>query len=193
MSTRRFFNQSLVAFATLMSAAYVAPTVAGEGHDHKHGEKHEHGEMDNHMGPLHVMSPWVRPTVPAQKATGAYMGLMAHADGKLVGAKSDIAATTEVHEMSMEGDIMRMRRVEAIAMEEGDVIKLQPGGYHVMFMGLTQQIKAGDKVNFTLVFEGKDGKLTDVPVTAEATMKGGSGHEHGHDHGHNHNNMEHKH
>lgn len=158
------------------------PSYAEEGHHHDHenpkGENHaEHGMP---AGPLHIIKPWVRPTVPAQKATGAYMMVMAHADGKLVGAKSNIAEKTEVHEMSMDGDIMRMRRVDAINMEEGDVVKLQPGGFHVMFMGLKNQVKEGEMVSFSLVFEGKDGKLTEVPVQAKATMKGGGGHDHDH-------------
>lgn len=184
----KHFGAALGFFAITLSVS------ASEGHHHEHqgGKGESHADHGMPAGPLHIMKPWVRSTVPAQKATGAYMMLMAHADGKLVGAKSTIAEKTEVHEMSMDGDIMRMRRVDGIPMEEGDVVKLQPGGFHVMFMGLKQQVKEGDTVNFSLVFEGKDGALTEVPVQAKAMMKGGGGHDHDHDHG-SHDHGEHKH
>lgn len=149
-------------------------------------ESHTHHENMSAMpdGPLHIMGAWVRPTVKGQRATGAYMKVMAHADGKLVGAKSNLAERTEVHEMKMDGDIMRMRRVDAIKLEEGDMIKLEPGGYHVMFMGLNAPIEKDSEVHFSLVFEDADGKQTEVPVTAKASMQAGAGG--GHDHSHHH-------
>ena len=141
-----------------------------------------------HMGdaPLHIMKAWVRPTVNAQTSTGGYLQVMAHADGKIVGVSSTLAKHTELHEMQMDGDVMRMRKVESIDVEEGDIIRFEPGGYHVMFMGLSNQLVKDQEVNFELSFQHKDGSLENVPVTAKVNMTGVADNEHHHAHGHGH-------
>ncbi|MES2609665.1 copper chaperone PCu(A)C [Acidovorax sp.] len=113
-----------------------------------------------------VKDAWVRATVPQQQATGAFMQLSSARDSKLVSASSPLTPAVEVHEMSMQDNVMRMRQVPAIDLPAGKAVNLQPGGYHVMLMNLRQQVKEGDTVPITLVFEGKDGKRESVQVQA---------------------------
>jgi copper(I)-binding protein len=113
-----------------------------------------------------VKGAWVRATVPQQQATGAFMQLSAATDTRLVSASSPLTPVVEVHEMSMQDNVMRMRQVPALALPAGKAVDLQPGGYHVMLMNLTQQVKEGDTVPITLVFEGKDGKRESVEIKA---------------------------
>jgi copper(I)-binding protein len=98
-----------------------------------------------------VKDPWVRATVSQQKATGAFMQLTAAQDSRLIEAKSPVAGVVEVHEMSMEKDVMKMRAVPSLDLPAGKMVELKPGGYHVMLMDLKQQMKEGDTVPLTLV------------------------------------------
>ena len=113
-----------------------------------------------------VKDAWVRATVPQQKATGAFMQLKATKNSKLVSASSPLTPAVEVHEMAMQDNVMRMRQVQAVDLPAGKPVELKPGGYHVMLMDLKQQVKAGETVPLSLVFEGKDGKRQTVQVQA---------------------------
>lgn len=113
-----------------------------------------------------VKDAWVRATVPQQKATGAFMQLQAASDTRLVSVSSPLTPTAEVHEMAMQGNVMKMHRVPAIELPAGKTVALEPSGYHVMLMDLKQQVKVGETVPLTLVFEGKDGHRETVEVKA---------------------------
>ena len=133
-----------------------------------------------------VKEPWVRATVPQQKATGAFMQIVAAQDARLVEARSPVAGIVEIHEMAMVGDVMKMRAIPALALPAGKAVELKPGGYHVMLMELKGQLKDGDTVPLTLVVEGKDGKRQTLelkvparPLTAGAPAGGMQGHGHG--------------
>ena len=115
-----------------------------------------------------VKEPWVRATVPQQKATGAFMQLTAKADSKLVEVKSPVAGVVEIHEMAMVDNVMKMRQIPGLALPAGKAVELKPGGYHVMLLDLKGQVKEGDVVPVTLVFEGKDGKRETLEVKAPA-------------------------
>lgn len=117
---------------------------------------------------VEIKDPWVRATVAQQKATGAFMQLTAKADSKLVEARSPVAGVVEIHEMAMDNNVMKMRQVPGLALPAGKAVELKPGGYHVMLMDLKAQVKEGDVVPVTLVFEGKDGKRESVEVKAPA-------------------------
>lgn len=117
-----------------------------------------------------VKDPWVRATVSQQKATGAFMQITSAQDARLVEAKSPVAGVVEVHEMTMEKDVMKMRALaNGLDLPAGKSVELKPGGYHVMLMDLKQQMKEGDTVPMTLVVEGKDKKRATVEV--KATVK----------------------
>ncbi len=101
-----------------------------------------------------VSDPWVRATVPQQKATGLFMHIDATQDVRLVAGESPVAGVVEIHEMAMEGDVMKMREVAGgLEIAKGRTMSLKPGGYHVMLMDLKQQLKGGDTVPVTLTFE----------------------------------------
>ncbi len=127
-----------------------------------------------------VKEPWVRATVAQQKATGAFMQLTSTQGGKLISAQSPAAGVVEVHEMAMDGNVMKMRAVNSLELPAGKAVDLKPGGLHVMLMDLKQQMKAGDSVPLTLVIEGKDGKRETVEVKAQVKALGGADHGHKH-------------
>lgn len=104
------------------------------------------------LAQVDVSGAWVRGTVPAQTASGAFMTLHAHEAAALVGVSSPVAKTVEVHEMKMDGNVMRMRAVPALDLPAMQNVELKPGGYHIMLVGLKQPLKAGDKVPLTLTF-----------------------------------------
>lgn len=117
---------------------------------------------------VEIKDPWVRATVAQQKATGAFMQLTAKADSKLVEVQSPVAGVIEIHEMAMDNNVMKMRQIPGLALPAGKAVELKPGGYHVMLLDLKAQVKEGDVVPVTLVFEGKDGKRETVEVKAPA-------------------------
>ena len=122
---------------------------------------------------VQIKDAWVRTAVPGQMATGAFMKITARENTKLVSATSPVAGVAQVHEMKMEGDVMKMRAVVGgLDLPAGKTVELKPGGLHVMLMGLKSQVKAGDKVPLTLVFEGKDKKRETVLVQAEVRQLG---------------------
>ena len=129
-----------------------------------------------------VKDAWVRATVPQQKATGAFMQLQSVQEAKLVSAQSPVAGVVEVHEMTMEGGVMKMRAIPDLALPAGQVVMLKPGGYHVMMMDLKGQIKEGDMVPVTLVVQGQNGQRQSVELKVPArkaampAMQHGDGH-----------------
>lgn len=120
------------------------------------------------LADVSVAEPWVRATVPAQKATGAFMNLKSDADARLVSVASPVAGVVEIHEMIMDKEVMKMSPVPALDLPAGQAVELKPGGYHVMLMDLKAQVKEGDQVPLTLVIEGKDGSRQTLELTAPA-------------------------
>ncbi len=120
-----------------------------------------------------VAHPWARATPGGATVGAAYMEIKT-ADGtvdRLIGAKSDIAGRVEVHTHIMDGDIMKMRRVDAIELAAGQSKVFSPGGDHVMLFDLKQPLKEGDLVKLTLTFE-KAGAI-DVEGTVEPVAANG--------------------
>jgi len=120
---------------------------------------------------LSVTDAWARATMPGQKVSGAYMQLQSDADARLVSASSPAVPRVEVHEMKMDGDVMRMREVKSIELPKGKTVSLEPGGYHIMLMNLTKPIAAGEVIPLTLVVES-GGKRQTIEVKAEARAPG---------------------
>jgi periplasmic copper chaperone A len=115
-----------------------------------------------------VKDAWVRSTVPQQMATGLYAQITSAKGGKLVAVSSPVAGVVEVHEMTMDGNVMKMRAVPALALPAGKTVELKPGGYHVMLMDLKQTLKPGDSVPVTLVIESADKTREAVEIKAAA-------------------------
>ncbi len=96
---------------------------------------------------------WARPTVPGQQGGGGFLTLTSVANDRLVGGSTALAERLELHTMAMKGDVMQMRLVDAIELPAGKPVKLEPGGLHVMFIGLKQPLPLGSKLSATLKFE----------------------------------------
>jgi copper(I)-binding protein len=107
---------------------------------------------------------WIRATVPAQKATGAFMQLKAAKAARLVAASSPAAGRVEIHQMEMQGQTMRMHAVDAIDLPAGQAVNLASGGYHIMLLDLRRQMKEGEQVPLTLTVQGADGKRENLSL-----------------------------
>ena len=119
-----------------------------------------------------IKNAWVRSAVPGQMGTGAFMKLTAKTSMQLVGVSSPVAGVSEVHEMKMDGDIMKMRAVPVLDLPAGKAVELKPGGYHVMLMDLKQPLPKDSKVPLTLMFKDAKGVTSKielrVPVSSTA-------------------------
>lgn len=107
-------------------------------------------------GALRIEAPWIRATPGGAKVAGGYVRITntGTQPDRLVGGSIPGSGHGEVHEMSMEGGVMKMRPVDGgVPIAPGQTLELKPGGYHVMFMGLTKGLKEGEGVDGTLVFE----------------------------------------
>jgi copper(I)-binding protein len=120
-----------------------------------------------------VEGAWARPTVNGQAGGGGFLRITGGAAAdKLVSASAGISKTVELHTMEMDGNMMRMRRIDAIDVPAGGTVELKPGGKHVMFMGLTQTLKKGDAFVLTLRFEKAGDVKVDVKVLTQAPASG---------------------
>ncbi len=130
---------------------------------------------DYKLNDLRIDHPYARTTAPHQPSGAAYLSIEngGKSADKLVAVASPVAKSVEIHTMSMEGDVMRMREVSGIELAPAAKVEMKPGhGYHLMLLGLRQPLKAGDKFPLTLTFE-KAGK-TEVMVFVEDSGKKGA-------------------
>ena len=112
-----------------------------------------------------VKDAWVRTSVQGQKATGAVMKITAKEGGTLVGVASPVAGVAEVHEMKMDGDVMRMRALpNGLALPAGKTVALTPGGYHVMLMDLKATLPKDSTIPLTLTFKNAKGEQSQVEL-----------------------------
>jgi copper(I)-binding protein len=116
---------------------------------------------------VQVEGAWARPTVPGQQGGGGFVTLTSAAGDRLVGGSTAVAERFELHTMAMKGDVMEMRQVDAIDLPAGKQVKLEPGGLHVMFVGLKQPLRLGTKVPVTLKLQ----KAGDVKVEFEVMSR----------------------
>lgn len=122
---------------------------------------------------ISITEAWARATMPGQKVSGAYMRIQSDADARLVSASSPAVPRVEMHEMRMDGDVMRMREVKAIELPKGKTVSLEPGGYHIMLMNLTKPIAAGEIIPLILTVEsGGTQQTIEVKAEARAPMGG---------------------
>ena len=147
MNTRRLTLTLLIGCATLatgaVSGAQASPAAAPQ---------------DAKGQPLpRVEAAWVRSAVAGQQGTGAFMKITAPRPMQLVGASTPVAAVAELHQMKMEGDVMRMRAMPALDLPTGRTVELKPGGYHLMLMDLKQPLAVGSTVPLTLRLRDANG------------------------------------
>lgn len=120
-----------------------------------------------HAADIEVKTPWTRATVRLLKVSGAYMELKSAQGATLVGASSPVAGNVELHEMRMEGDLMKMRAVPRLPLPAGKLVALTPSGFHLMLYDLKEQLVEGTRVPIRLEFETAGGRRATVEVSAE--------------------------
>jgi hypothetical protein len=128
---------------------------------------------------VEVSDAWVRATVPGQKVAAAYMTLRSTAAARLVGVETKAARSAEIHSMSHEGGVMKMRRLDALELPAGQAVVLEPGGYHIMLFDPVKPLTEGQRVSLKLVVEqgGKRAELAvDAPVRSPGSDEGAHKH-----------------
>jgi len=136
------------------------------------------------MAAVDIQGAWIRPTVPGQSGTGAFMKLNAPSGARLVGASTPAAGVAEVHEMKMDGDTMRMRPVQGgLDLPPRQTVELKPSGYHLMLMDLKQPMTKGSTVPFTLQFIDAKGNKSALDITVPVgAPEGAAAEPHAHKH-----------
>ncbi len=135
---------------------------------------------DYKLGTLQIAGPWTRATPKGSPVGGGYLKITntGTAPDRLLAGTSNVADRFEIHEMSMDGGVMKMRPLAGgIEIKPGETVELKPGGLHVMFVGLKKQLQQGERVKGTLLFE-KAGKV-DIeyqvaPLGAQSATGGGA-------------------
>jgi copper(I)-binding protein len=103
-----------------------------------------------------IKDAWVRPTNPGQEVGAAYMSFLSAQDTTLVSVESDVTKSVEIHSMSMQNGIMKMRMMNTMPLAAGKPYKLAPGGYHLMLFDLKKPLSVGGQVNFIFTFKDKN-------------------------------------
>jgi copper(I)-binding protein len=119
-------------------------------------------------GSIEIKHPWSRATPKGATVAGGYMKLIntGATPDRLIGGSTEVAGKFEIHEMSMDNGVMKMRPlVDGVEIKPGETVEFKPGGYHLMFVGITQPVVQGKRVKGTLEFE-KAGKV-DVEYAIE--------------------------
>ena len=122
---------------------------------------------------------WLRAAPHNHPVTAGYVDITNFNDvaDTLISVSSSFAKRNEIHEMKIDGDIMKMREIpDGLILQPSEVIKLEPGGFHLMFMGLNQMISEGNEHTITLVFEKAGEIKLDFPVKKKASKH--SSHKH---------------
>jgi copper(I)-binding protein len=111
--------------------------------------------QDDKAGNLTIDHPWSRATPGGAKVGAGYLVIENKGDeaDRLTGGSSPIAKSVEVHSMVMEGDMMKMRKLDSLEIPAGGSVALKPGGNHIMFLGLEEPIEEGKPFTATLTFE----------------------------------------
>jgi len=125
--------------------------------------------LDYKLGAIEINHPWTRATPPTAQAGGGFLVLTntGTTPDRLIAVKSPAADKVEIHEMKMDGNVMRMRELDkGLEIPPGATVELKPGGFHIMFMGLKAPFAKDTKVPLTLVFEKAGSIVVELPVAA---------------------------
>lgn len=170
--TRHFSTLALAAFLVIIPAAHA---FAQDAHSHTTAP----ANAVVTVGTLEISGAFTRATLPNAPVGGGFFTIQntGSEDDRLVSASTPIAKTTQIHEMAMEGDVMKMRELEdGLVIPAGETVVLEPGGKHLMLMGLTAAITEGASVPVTLTFE-KAGEVTlDLAAAGTAADAPAAGH-----------------
>ena len=123
-------------------------------------------------GNLSIGHPYSRPTAPSQSNGGGYLTLKSKGSAdRLLSASTPVAREVQLHNMRMEGDVMRMREVDAIEVPADTLVELKPGGFHLMFIGLKEPLKVGQRFPLKLRFEKAGEVSVEIKVDAPAARE----------------------
>lgn len=126
------------------------------------------------VGNIKIENAYTRSTVPGQQVAGGFMKIENKGGvDQLISASSPVAGEVQLHEMAMEGNVMKMRQVKDIAVPAGGAVELKPGGLHLMFMNIKAPLAAGESVPVKLKFAKAGEVEVKMPVNA---MGAGAGH-----------------
>tara|TARA_R110000764_G_scaffold9117_1_gene29620 strand:+ start:69 stop:557 length:489 start_codon:yes stop_codon:yes gene_type:complete len=124
-------------------------------------------ETDGTRGVITATGAWCRPTPNGAQTGACYLTLKASAGDRLTGVATTVSTATQIHEMSMVAGVMRMSEMaEGLSLPAGEAVALAPGGVHLMLVGLTSPLVAGQTVPITLGFE----KAPALTVQAEVRL-----------------------
>ncbi len=134
--------------------------------EHKQHSSHDDDLKNHSMHKLHnelivIQNTMIKTTPPGINNSAAYLTILNNSDKDitLTDVASDAAQLVEMHEHIMSNGAMKMQRIEPLKIEANGSVKFQPGGYHIMFIGVTQNIKDGDKIDITLSFDDGTKKI----------------------------------
>lgn len=131
-------------------------------------------------GPIKVEQAWSRATPPGAKVGGGYLKVTntGSQPDRLTGGTFPLAGRVEVHQMSLDGTVMRMKQVAGgVEIKPGETVEFKPGGYHLMFMDLKESLTAGQSLKGTLAFE-KAGTVEVEYAVRPLGASGPAGHSH---------------
>ncbi|MFP4537803.1 MAG: copper chaperone PCu(A)C [Dichotomicrobium sp.] len=134
---------------------------------------HAHVET---VSDLEIVHPWAKASLKGVPNSAAYMAITntGDTDDRLVAVSAEVSENTELHTMSMEEGVMRMRRIEGgLILPAGETVVLEPGGKHIMLIGLRRQLKPGDRFDLSFTFENAGEHTIEVRVP-EAQEDGGT-------------------
>jgi len=131
-----------------------------------------------------IENAWVRATIPGQDVGAAYMTFASKQDVTLIRIESDATESVEIHSMSMQNGVMKMRMLETLPIKAGKPYKLEPGGFHLMLFDLKKPLAAGQQVKFELTFKSGNTEFKQQIKAPIKTMD--SAESSSDDHGHHH-------
>lgn len=126
------------------------------------------------VGEMEIANPFTRATMPNQPAGGGFLTITNKGSegDRLIAVSSSVAERAEIHQMTMVGEVMKMRELpDGLPIPAGETVELKPGGYHLMFMGLNQPFVEGESIAVTLTFE-KAGKVDVKLMVGSRTAQG---------------------
>jgi periplasmic copper chaperone A len=121
-------------------------------------------------GSLQITDVWARATVAKAANGAAYLTVESQTADRLTGASTPVAEHAELHHMTMEGNVMRMRQVAAIDVPAGKPVTLKPGAFHIMLLGLKHPLHKGDKFPLALTFDKAGTRQVEVIVESIGSM-----------------------
>lgn len=112
-----------------------------------------------------VTDAWVRATAPGQAVGAAYMTLTSKQAAIMFYVETERAGAVEIHSMTMNNGVMKMRKLDVLPLKANVPEKLAPGGFHLMLFDLKAPLKTGEKISFTLCFKDAKGEITHQEVS----------------------------